>query len=291
MIVESGNVINYESPLNRNLVGWWMARAPYLSGATWRDLTGKYSGTLTNTPQRQQSHGRPAGKASLFFDGTDDIVSVADDTVWNGGQSYMTWAAWLRPTASDTSQRSWIMKGDYSNTANWSYALQWTPTFGNVRVFVAISGSDVGGSYYDTTSGGIAANTWHHVVVVFDGTQALETNRIRVYLNGNLMTGSSPNDDLPTTIKDHGSTYAMTFGSFVGLGRYFLGQMDDVRIFHRAPPAQEVKHLYLDSRDGYRHTLRRAETPCWVEPAAAPGGLAIPIAAYHYNHHLGSMAG
>ena len=25
--------------------------------------------------------------------------------------------------------------------------------------------------------------------------------------------------------------------------------------------------------------------------AAPPGGLSIPIAAYHYNHHLGSMAG
>lgn len=33
---------------------------------------------------------------------------------------------------------------------------------------------------------------------------------------------------------------------------------------------------------GRRHVL--------IPAAAAPGGLSIPIAAYHYNHHLGSMA-
>jgi len=288
MIVSQNISIDPDSPINRNLVAWWLA--DNLAGGRWRDMRKGYVTTASSAPYRQGAHGRRHGRASVFFDGTDDYHSTPNHADWGAGLTRLTAAMWLRPTASDTNQRTFLMKGLYGSPYDWTFAYQWTPTFGNVRCFVVNGGGDNGTNFYDTSSGGVTANVWQHVIVVYDGTQGTAGNRIRVYLNGNLMTGSATGT-LPTALYNLGDTHPLHLGFFNGLGRYFLGQMDDVRIWHRAPPAEEAKQIYLDAVGGYRDTLLRPEAPCWVEPAAAPGGLAIPIAAYHYNHHLGSMAG
>lgn len=272
--VSSSSPINRSAPLNRNLVAWWINLPGSPKGRFFWDLDrlypAQYNTNMTGASVYSDVN-RPGGYGSYFFNGTDQWMEVVDKTTFNGGQSQMTWAAWLRPTVSDTSQRSWIMQGNFSTVDQWAYALQWTPTFGNVRTFIA-TGSDPGNNYYDTTSGGVVANEWQHIIVVFDGTQATASNRIKVYRNGILMTGTM-GGTLPTTIKDSASSNPLHFGTFNGLGRWFQGNMDDIRIYHDALSAENAWRLYDAGRKGYKTELnQRQNFRFFLMPTGGAGG-------------------
>lgn len=86
-------------------------------------------------------------------------------------------------------------------------------------------------------------DTWHHIAAVFDGAD----RTARIYLDGNqVATGTNPaypamglrplaNQELSIQI---GSTNALS--NDFNLHRTFLGQMDEIRIWNRARPADEI---------------------------------------------------
>ena len=167
----------------------------------------------------------PAGQvnSAFTFDGIDDRVDVADSVKWNGTAA--TWSAWVRPTVSDTNQRAWIMKGSW--TADWSYVLQWTPTFGNIRVFITDSVGESGNNYGDTTTANILVNEWAYITAVFNGAGAANADRLLIYKNG-VPLSVTYSGIISAGLAD--SSAPLRFGELVGLARFFQGGIDEIHI-------------------------------------------------------------
>ena len=73
---------------------------------------------------------------------------------------------------------------------------------------------------------------WNHLVATYDGQFA------KVYINGKMEATASTNNE-----KIHVNGNPVTIGTD-GYGLRYTGEMDDIRIYNRALPAEEVKALY-----------------------------------------------
>ncbi len=67
------------------------------SGTAWTDLIGSNNGTLTNGPTYNSDNG-----GSIVFDGTNDYVTISDDSDFTFGTGDLTVEAWFKPDLSAT---------------------------------------------------------------------------------------------------------------------------------------------------------------------------------------------
>jgi hypothetical protein len=104
---------------------------------------------------------------SNFFDGTDDYLAIADNSVLRAGTSNFTLEAWIWRNASGAAHTIYAKGG-----ASTGIVFQVTST--NVLRFTHTT------TNIDST-GTIAANSWNHVAVVREGTG---TNQTKLYING-----------------------------------------------------------------------------------------------------------
>lgn len=77
--------------------------------------------------------------------------------------------------------------------------------------------------------GVISANTWYHVAVVSDGTEA------RIYLNGAKLANASGSG---------GTTTSFYIGAYNPTTELFNGTIDDLHIYNRVLSPQEIELLY-----------------------------------------------
>jgi hypothetical protein len=90
-----------------------------------------------------------------------------------GNRKTWTWSGWLKRSGGDGT-----MFGAYSSGTN---RLRITFNSDRVQLFGEVSGSSVEAT---TTAVYRDYSAWYHVVVALDTTQATNTNRIKVYVNG-----------------------------------------------------------------------------------------------------------
>jgi glucose/arabinose dehydrogenase len=160
------------------------------------------------------------GKA-LSFNGSGGLVSVADASSLDF-TSAMTIEAWVRPTT----RSNWdtvVMKG-YGSTGR-AYALYAGNNNGRPAATVRISSSE------RSTSGGssLPLNTWSHLAMTYGG------GRLRVYVNGLQVSSTSVSGSIRT------SSDPLTIGGSSVWGRWFAGQLDEVRIYNRALTQTEIQ--------------------------------------------------
>ena len=150
---------------------------------------------------------------------------------------------------------------DFDNTTNFSISFWFkreaTP-FVAAEFLIAKNGDGGAGSYEIYLNNGILTvresnvvvttsptayndSTWHHVVVS-DNRQT--SNNVKIYIDGNLVkTGTIANTNLTTT-------KAFYIGRRNPSG-FFNGSMDDVRIYNRVLPANEVVSLFEQNGEEY----------------------------------------
>ena len=87
--------------------------------------------------------------------------------------------------------------------------------------------------------------------MVFDGTQTTNATRLSVYFSG-MPIALTFFGTIPATLTN--SVGPLRFGT--GFNRYWLGAMDDVRLYNRALSAQEVSEVWGASLLGYREGLQ-----------------------------------
>lgn len=107
------------------------------------------------------------GRWSNYFDGTDDYLSIADNTALQPGTSTFTLEAWIYRGASGAAHTIYAKGG-----ASTGFVFQVTST--NVLRFTDTT------TNIDST-GTISANQWVHVAAVREGTG---TNQLKLYING-----------------------------------------------------------------------------------------------------------
>ncbi|HXG46339.1 MAG TPA: lamin tail domain-containing protein [Methylomirabilota bacterium] len=192
------------------------------SGTLGVSLAGTYRTGATvggNGPRPPGFAGFEADNRAPTFNGTSGYISTTSPLLNNRGA--FTIGGWIKPSVTPGSriglfgQNDCVEFGFISGTT-----LQcWTPGGGSL---------DVNYPY--------PVNTWHHVVVVGDGSN------LRIYLDGVLAgTGGSGTANYGSS----GNNFNIGGGGiFDATGNFFNGQIDEVVVYHRALTAGEVQRLY-----------------------------------------------
>ena len=213
--------------LREGLVGAW---CPSIrgSGFTLPDLSGYGNhGTLTNMASDDWVSGQ-YGRA-LDFDGSNDhvllpnISSLRPDT--------LTVSAWFLDRVGQPPSGALTPGIVYSFATSTPTGNDWALALINGRVRYA------SGDKYRDDATQLSTNTWYHLAYVRTASHA-------VYLNGVLLTTSSPN-----VSAGGGWTAGTSIGRWFAQNVYTLnGQTDDIRIYNRALSESEIR--ILASRPG-----------------------------------------
>jgi hypothetical protein len=209
---------------NANPVGHW--RFDGVSGGQVADASGQgNTGTLVDGPAPVTG----ALGGALQFDGRKSHVSVASSPSLSiTGPLSIT--AWVNPKPSDdkTQARAIVEKWDGTASANFSGYLLRVTTRGSVQFVI----SEPARCSEVATTKPLPVDTWTFLAAVFDGAN------VRIYVNGTL------DRTLPATATPGPSQGALRIGMGGGGGaHYFLGAIDDVRVYNRALSPEEVTRI------------------------------------------------
>lgn len=216
------------SSLEQSIAGHWTFDGKdttwtSASAGTVTDVSGGgTTATLTNMSRSTSPIGGMLGQG-FNFDGTNDFV---DAPVATDPTAY-TISAWVKPT-DVTSTNIFVRTTAGQQATLFSHQLRIT----SGSKFQAYTYDGVSQSVLGTSD--VVANTWHHVV-----TTAENGGSLRLYVNG--VEEGTP--DTIGTLWTSGDRYYIGSNSGDGMG-YFSGIIDDVRLYHRALTATEVKQLY-----------------------------------------------
>ena len=167
--------------------------------------------------------------SALQFDGVDDYVDLGNDESFNITDE-LTIEAWVnRGTITGTTMRYIVGKG--TNYINEPYILEYDPANGYLRF-----GIYDGTNYYEVVTG-LVKGQWVHLVGVFDGTS------VKLYVNG-IKKAELSFSQTTIDIQEH----SVTIGGCDGGGRYFVGLIDEVRIYNRALSPEEIRYHYNRGR-------------------------------------------
>lgn len=229
--------LNRHSQQSRGLVGWWPDCGIDLAGTN----HGKAS---INDPAgvfcRPWKYG---GKYRQFQDilGNNNFgVFIPDNQYMQG--TYMTLCAWVNSRIEDGTQDTFFMKGSYATS--WSFSMGFTPTFGNIRVFIAQTLTEDGSTWWDTSGLGLVKERWYHIALTYDGTITANSgyNKVVIYVDGKVPSYAGNGTVSSSVILDSAGDFRL--GTFFGLtNRMFNGKMRDVRWYNRALPAHEIRAI------------------------------------------------
>jgi len=211
--------INYS--YNEGLVGYWAFDDG--AGISAADSSGNSNtGVLVNGPLWHQLC---PGQNALNFDGTDDYVNCGNGSTLNLTGS-LTISAWINP--EDFGQSGWGRIVDKGNSsAGYSFFLD-----NDTRSIAYVT---YGGNIVKANPDTITLNTWQHVAAVYDNL----SGTVSFYVDG-LQTGSSQYTTPPAS----SSNFNLTIGNRgYDLSKAFHGLLDDVRVYNRALPADEILNL------------------------------------------------
>jgi hypothetical protein len=196
----------------------------YTSGSnTWRDLSGfNNNGTLTNGPTFNTDNG-----GTIVFDGTNDYVSVPKQTAFVNATTF-TLAAFMKRRLSN-SVVSCYQGVPFTN----DIALElWSDNF---AYFEVGNGSDAYGTIANTST------NWQYLTMVFDGTQTGNSNRLKCYINGILLSVIY-DGTIPATTSASDSVFLI--GYYPNPVNYSDGNIANVQIYNRPLSATEVAQNY-----------------------------------------------
>ncbi len=198
-----------------NLVGSWQFDDLEYGRAT--DSSGwARHGMLYGSPSWVE--GRFEG--ALQVDGIDDYV----DTHYAEDLPRWTVSAWVNsPRAPQATQES----GPVHRGGN--YQLHWDDYDGEFRGAAALR---IGNTWYAASFGQLPTGRWCHLAATFDGTA------LRAYLDGELVAVNTEARGVP-----HAEPATLKIGRHTAGPWFFLGTIDDVRVYNRALADTEIKGL------------------------------------------------
>lgn len=250
MAINLANPVNWQHPLNRGLVAWYIALPGQGRSTQWLDIAGGVNATLTNGPTWQ---GRASGWGALSCDGTDDYATIPAGSIFGKKLTgaVVTFACWFNPTGSLTAYQALF---DCGSTSLRSLGIFLGPSASTL--YIAI-GNSAGNNHFLTNP--IANNTWQHFVVTCDGSS------ITSYLNGvSNGTGGTVTGSFDASYE------ARIGGNPSGGGAAYQGYIDDVSIYNRVLSANDVYRLYAQSITGYQGMINRLKGRFISSVPAAP---------------------
>jgi hypothetical protein len=157
---------------------------------------------------------------SLRFNGTADSSYLSRTPASSGDRKKWTWSGWVK--RSNTTGDQWVFSARSSTPEDTSLLFD---SNGSLVVFTRISGTN---RYIYSNAVFRDFSAWMHVVCTFDTTQATDSNRVKLYVNGTQLTYSSasyPPQNADGTINN---TEPHNIGNQPGASQYFNGCMADI---------------------------------------------------------------
>jgi hypothetical protein len=219
------------------LSGYW--RLDATSGATAYDSSGNGSNGTVNGATVGVAGGPPG--LSYYFDGIDDNVSMGNSVCNFNDTDPLSIALWVKGLGSATGD----MLVSNLGTLNQGYNLVLWENAGADHGQIAVGFAGTLGWIRVDTSVTVADNTWHHVVMTYDGSGA--STGVKLYVDGVY-------DSVPVTVNagPQGDMSNSTTGPFnigdggMGAGYETEGNIAQVRVYNKVLSASEVDDLYQD---------------------------------------------
>jgi len=187
---------------------------------------------------------------AYVFDGNDGI-SISDDRSLDGDGTWseITIELWIKPTANQRGSRI-ILKNPSTGSGSYMIGFQ-TSTSRPYNVlfwYVTISGSSSEIEY----STPLEVGEWYHVVCTYKSGYGLT-----MYINGTEVShvGRSGNIDVR-----HNQPLYIGWNE-LDPTRYYIGVIDEVRIYPRSLSAEQILQRYLETKDG----ASNSSTVVWEE--------------------------
>lgn len=247
-------VLNYLLPgttdytQDANCLGAWFMNGASAGLEYDRTGSGNTLYAVCSNENLRRSTAVPAGYtgASRWFGCVGDGYLVRPDATSlnvNGANAKLSIAAWVYVTTVPGSGTQTTVVSKYMTGSNHrQYRLQINGTGSSQFKFTATLSSD-GTAMQDihSTATTYAANTWYHVVLVYDDVD------LRLYVNGEL--ASTP---VAYTAGIASKSGRFSIGSqYSGLG-LLCGNVDEVAVFDRALYAAEVSDIHANGLTGNR---------------------------------------
>jgi hypothetical protein len=184
---------------------------------------------LVNRNDYQSGNPTVFNTKQVDFDGTDDYLELGSQSgVLRLAGSHGSISVWVKPTITGDTYQRIVDKSDGGSGAN-GYTLAMQTGSGNEGF---IKGYINGNNPVSTTTG-LTANVWSHVVWAWDGTNH------KIYINGVLTVTSS------SALKPPTDTTNMRIGSWNhDTAREFNGEMSQIGIWNESLTSDEVSSLY-----------------------------------------------
>lgn len=256
LILDAACPINWQHPLNRGLVGWWMAPPGWSGGSRLHELTGRDNGVLTGLSPVTDWIGTPYGPALKFGAGGSRYVQTEMDLALGD----FTVACVFRPPTLKVAYERVVDKKyqiGFALARNGTAANTWAVFTGDVTPRGSVTLTD---------------GIWHSWVVSRSGTSLLSVGD--GYNVSESSIGAGPTD-----------ATRMTIGRRLALGDtdQFGGDVASVTVLSTSVTKQWAVEYHSQWQLGFpdmlRHNIRRS----MVGYTAPVGGVSVPKFYYHYQ--------
>jgi hypothetical protein len=239
------------------------------------------SGSNTATSAMWTRDGK-FGKA-IEFDGTDDYVEIADNSVFDVTDE-VTLAAWVYPVGFDNSYENSIV----SKAGNGSYGvynLHYKTTSKGFRFEI----NDGASHTLFESKPSTALKTWYHVVGIYDGSM------MKLYINGQLSNTAELSTSINTNNEPLRVGKQYWFGSQYS---YWNGLIDEVKIYPYALTEDEIKQDYNQNKAAVMGQMGKSNSTATSSGAASleycvPGSTdycAAPVGEWKMDEMTGNTA-
>ena len=200
------------------------------SGVTCYDSAGSYDGTMVNTPTLQQT-----GKSNYCYSYDDASLEWINfgTSFYDVGTNDLSVSVWVYHTGN---QAYGGIMGCYGSSPYWDFRVG---ADGSVKCFVNF-GSSIEVNSWPTQ---MAINTWCHLVFRLDrdGDMTLHINNVLCSDQEDISAHSATN-------LSNSNTFAIgRIGNDAGANFYHDGLLDEIAIYNRLLPAEEISDLFNQS--------------------------------------------
>ena len=199
------------------------------TGTVWTDLTGNNrNGTLNNGVSYSSVNG-----GVLNFDQVNDYVRLSNMNTALVNKTKFTYEGWIKinnPSMTDPYLQTIFSFGD-------NYTNDILIFVQNNILFVQINNGADGGVGISYTS-----NVWKYVSIVYDGTQSVNSDRIKMYINGVFQPVSVGGYTIPanTTTSTMSNCGIGAYSAVNFSGGNFGGFIGEARLYSTSLSASEV---------------------------------------------------
>ena len=265
--------LNITHPLNRRswiaegLVGWWKVQ-PQQGGGKFRDMTGRYHGTLNQSDKVRFAGGGVVRRhGSLYFtpSGTPDTASFVtlptEPSFDLERTDSITVAAWVKPDNVSQISQTIIGKIDGTPYSGWALDLHNGTHASDAVLFQCVNDLQNGPPYnalvVTSADASITAGIWQHVAATYDGSSS--ASGVSLYINGFLVLPTTERDSLSASILNN---VTPAIGGRTLTGDWpFVGNLDDVMLWKKRLTHVEIFRIFQSSREQYIRGEQNFVTP------------------------------